>query len=334
MRRWLKLQLVLSALSFLLIGPVLADQPDIRVHGYLTAGVTISDEDLANYFEITDSATFNSDSIVALQVEADINDNAGATVQFLARGMDDYSVEAEWAFLQYKVSPNLQVRAGRMRLPVYMLSDYVEVGYAYPWVRPPFVVYGLVPVYAFNGADLFYKQAFGEWSVTVQPFVGASEDKVVFQGVEADLSLSSILGISFSISNDWASLHIGHARFEAGFEIPSFGVNEKDTFVTLSSLGIDAKWQNWIAKSEYTMRYTESSLSGDVNSWYLMAGYRVNSFLPYVSIGSGRNNNSEDMQTEQDGLTAGIRWDFMENIAVKLEGEVVDVKNGSTGAIT
>ncbi|ARU55137.1 MAG: porin [Pseudomonadales bacterium] len=306
----------------------------LKFNGYLTAAVAISDEDRANYFGITDKATFNSDSIVAIQAEADINDRVSATIQLLANGRDDYSVEAEWIFLSYKALPDVQIRGGRLRLPSYMISDYVEVGYAYPWVRPPHTVYGLVPIFTFDGVDLYYTKSFGQWSVTAQPFYGSSKKTVSVQRLPTEITLSNMWGFSFSVSNDWFLFRAGHAGMELDLEPSAIAPPAFDKDATLSSIGMEIKWNNWLSMAEYTQRYTDIATVPDINGWYVLGGYRFGEFLPHVTFESARNNNSRDRQTEQDSVVVGLRWDAMDNLAVKFEAEAIDVKSGSVGGIS
>lgn len=58
---------------------------------------------------------------------------------------ENYTPTVEWAYLQYAVTESLDVRAGRVVLPVFITSEYRKVGYANPWVRPPQEVYRTVP---------------------------------------------------------------------------------------------------------------------------------------------------------------------------------------------
>lgn len=309
---------------------------DVRINGFLTAAMAVSDEDLATYHEITETPTFNSDSIAAVQIEADINDQVTASIQLLARGLDDYKVEADWIFLSYRAQPDFSVRACRMRLPSYMLSDYVEVGYAYPWVRPPHTVYGLVPIFTFDGVDLFYKKSFGEWSVTAQPFYGSSDKTVSIQGLKTDVSLSDVWGLTLSLSNGWATFRVGHTEYDVDLTIshPAGPLQEEGKKASLSGVGMELKWNQWVSMAEYTQRYTQSQFVPDINGWYVMGGYRVGDWLPNLTFASGRNNNSVDDQREQDSVIAGVRWDVKDNMAIKFETEIIDVKNGSLGGIS
>ena len=41
-----------------------------------------------------------------------------------------------------------------MRLPLFMESETLEIGYGQPWARPPEAVYDPVPVRSYLGGDL------------------------------------------------------------------------------------------------------------------------------------------------------------------------------------
>src|SRR5690606_10989859 len=55
------------------------------------------------------------------------------------------------------ITPELSFRAGRMVLPIFLVSEYRKVGYANPWIRPPQEVYRIVPVTSSDGFDLSYR---------------------------------------------------------------------------------------------------------------------------------------------------------------------------------
>ncbi len=89
--------------------------------------------------------SYEEDSDVGIQITKQIGENLSITTQFLAEAAQEWGVEAVWAFLKWEPSDNWQFRVGRVRTNPYMLSDVVNVGYAYPWVRPPEEVYSQVP---------------------------------------------------------------------------------------------------------------------------------------------------------------------------------------------
>ena len=137
----------------------------IKINGFLSAAVSTSDED--NLYtpqrDLTNSENHTANAIAGLQFDFAINDKTNAVLQLTATGTGHKSagdssanVLAEWAYIGYELTDNLTVRAGRLRLPFYLSSEYVEVGYAYPWVSPPGSVYGLLPFDSYYGVDLTY----------------------------------------------------------------------------------------------------------------------------------------------------------------------------------
>lgn len=57
-------------------------------------------------------------------------ENLSVTGQLVARG-DTSEVKAEWLYLSYQFNPNLRINVGRQRMPLFLYSDYMDVGYAY-----------------------------------------------------------------------------------------------------------------------------------------------------------------------------------------------------------
>ncbi len=45
--------------------------------------------------------SFSPDSIAGIQITTDVNDKIGATLQLVAKGGDDWNVEADWAYLSF-----------------------------------------------------------------------------------------------------------------------------------------------------------------------------------------------------------------------------------------
>ena len=79
------------------------------------------------------------DSRIGVQLDAKFNSQLSAVLQVTSEQRYDgsYKPELEWANIKYQITPDLSVRAGRIVLPTFLLSDSRKVGYASPWVRPP-----------------------------------------------------------------------------------------------------------------------------------------------------------------------------------------------------
>ena len=126
----------------------------VSLSGFLTAGATYADKQLlTNSNTVSQDGTientpgFTSDSCLGVQISAKVNSDVSVTGQLLAKAREDNSnVKADWAFVTYRVSDPVSVRAGKIKFPTFLISDYYEVGYAYPWIRPPQEVYSLNPI--------------------------------------------------------------------------------------------------------------------------------------------------------------------------------------------
>src|SRR5665213_3993482 len=142
--------------------------PMFSFSGYGTLGVVHSDESGADYLAdafkpsgpgATRAWSADVDSRIAGQVNANFTSRLSAVVQVISQQRYDnsYRPTVEWANLKYQVTPDFSVRAGRIVLPVYMVTDSRRIGYANPWVRPPVEVYSLVPVTSNDGVDMSYR---------------------------------------------------------------------------------------------------------------------------------------------------------------------------------
>jgi len=76
--------------------------------------------------------------------------------------VDEFTGEIAWAFVKAKVSDSLSFRAGRIGLPVYMISDSRNVGYANTMLRAPVEMYAQVPLERVDGVDVVYQTSFGK----------------------------------------------------------------------------------------------------------------------------------------------------------------------------
>ncbi|HHO67591.1 MAG TPA: hypothetical protein ENK12_01040, partial [Gammaproteobacteria bacterium] len=122
---------------------------NITLNGFLTVGATKSNSTTASENgNITDDVGFDEDSRVGIQISADINDRMSVTAQLLGRAdrNQNFDAEFDWGFVSYALGEDLTVRGGKLKFPTFLVSEYIEVGYAYPWIRPPAEVYASNPI--------------------------------------------------------------------------------------------------------------------------------------------------------------------------------------------
>jgi len=271
----------------------------VSINGFASVGFGVADND-AGYLGYSKDNSFKTDSVFALQTSFAFNENTEATVQLIAEGKEDWDPRFEWAFISHHISENLTVRGGKLRLPTYMLSDYLDVGYAYPFARPNGEVYG-GPLSAYSGIDFIYTADFSDITWTIQPFAG-----------EADYTEGTYLKDMWGAVNqlDWEEFSFRVSYLDTKVAIEAYNLEIDASF---TGLGFTYDNDSLLVMVESTRTKTEGS-SKDTTAGYVAVAYRFDEFQPYVSI-----SRRETASDERSGYTAGLRWDFADNLAVKFD---------------
>ena len=145
----------------------------LKINGfYSSGGSQMSSSDLAfNLFDIDDDYSASSITKLGIQMTFQVSDDISVTGQLVGKGINDYNIEAEWAYLSWDISDDFTARIGRQRTPYYMLSEYLDVGYAYPWTRPPIEMYKL-PLNNMDAISFLYNIEFDEIKIGLQAYLG------------------------------------------------------------------------------------------------------------------------------------------------------------------
>ncbi|MEG1323679.1 MAG: hypothetical protein RSD99_02240 [Janthinobacterium sp.] len=303
--------------------------PAVKISGYGSAALTMADTDNAQFARPNQAAGAGRtartgiDSNLGLQANVTVNPWLSATVQGLARkdGEDDVGAELAWAFAKAKVSDSFSVRVGRMGLPVFMISDYRNVGYANTMLRPPGEMYSQVPLNSIDGIDGTYQFSAGDTGITTQLALGRTKATLA-TGPASTVQVEgkSIVALNVVAEHGPVTVRFGRAETRltindspslnslmgslraagSGYRIGQLGeladaLEVKDKKASFTSVGLGLDWNNVLLQSEYAKRKTDSYVS-DSTSWYVMGGYRIGAFLPYYSHASlkadGRVNNT------------------------------------------
>lgn len=174
-------------LSAIFIAP--ASYAELSLNGFLSAvGGQALDEPVRQYEE---DFTFTQDTLFGLQARADLSDKLSVTGQIVSRGEDDYKTELAWGYMAYQLNESLTARMGRFRTPFYSYSDFIEVGYAYPWIAPADEVYAL-QFDNIDGFDVLYSAPlFGDLSVDLQFYAGAVNDDFELEKAKQTLDMQT-----------------------------------------------------------------------------------------------------------------------------------------------
>jgi len=328
----------------------------IEMDGFLTAGFAIHDQEDSTYLDtITDDIRFDNDSKFGLQVTADVADNMQVVSQILAAGSDEnFDLDVEWAYLDWVINDTYSLRGGKVKEPVFLISDYIEVGYAYPWIRPPQEVYRNNPVNTINGFEALVQLEVGGMGLTIQPYLGSNSEAVpnqpglIFDAENffgASIQLASrnfTLQVSFLDTDVAVSGATGlvDTSTNPGSPIP---FSSKGT-ATLTSVGVSTDVSNFVAYAEYVTRDIENTtLAGasapmdalfpDQDAWYVTVGYRMGKILPHLTIASSEAEpligatqapNTPSPGVSQDSITLGVRYEINDSAALKFEVQSIE----------
>ena len=283
----------------------------IQFDGFMTAGaaqiVSMDEKDKGNIYigglgdrGITEDLTFEKDTRFGLQISSDVSENMSVVAQILARGDDkNFNAIIEWAYIDYEFHETTSLHVGKIKQPVYLVNDYVEVGYAYPWIRPPQEVYLLNnPLNTVNGIELLFQLPVGPGTLSFQPYVGSNRDNIPnAQG--AYFEAENIYGADLKYSGRGYTVH-GSAFQCDVFTTGSFQTDSNNPFAAplnvdlnghgdckVMAAGFNFDLANVVVYAEWTKRTTTEELSrafGDTEGYYATIGYRFGKFLPHITF--------------------------------------------------
>ncbi|MBE0367990.1 porin [Pseudoalteromonas aurantia] len=270
--------------------------------------------------------SFSPESLIGLQVSGDLGDGLSVTGQIVARGANDYDAEFEWAYVSYDINDNWTIQAGKKRLPLFYYSDFYDVGYAYVWMRAPADNYTW-QIFNYEGINVLYNGSIGDWGISANVYTGREDDgenkllsDFFFQTPTREI-WEDILGGVVQLSYDWLELRFTHMqytnkRFRNGEASMWDGKDSRDG--KFYGLAANADFGNFFILSEFN----RLDLGGNLDTYMISAGYRINDFTPYVMV-SNFEGEGQDAE-KHDTQAVGVRWDFHPSAAFKVQYDKVN----------
>lgn len=351
---------------------------EVKFSGFLTAGATYASDQLltgsrnvSQDGSIDNRVTFENDSRLGIQISAKVNPKVDVTGQLLARARDENNkVKADWAFLTYKATPTTSIRAGKVKLTTFLVSDYIEVGYAYPWVRPPQEVYYANPITAINGVDALLRFPVGDSTLLIQPYFGSSRGEkglvpheihsfmplclssppgaVTYTNCPAgtvsyvDFEADNLHGVNVSIGSEVFTVRAGYLKTKVN--APSFRISEDEA--TFASIGASLDWKDLVAYTEYFERDVKDQANlafPNQKGYYATLGYRFGSFLPHVTYAKLDDNDNPktpdplfgfaSTALKQESTALGFRYELGVGAALKFEAQQIKPEKGTRGLL-
>ena len=326
--------------------PVFAlEQGEYRLNYFGTVGIThLGGEDQGRSYGVsgqtTDSWRGDQLSKFGAQLTYGLTDTLGVTLQATAKPLqDEWQANLEWAYLSWQANDQLMVRAGRLRSPVYMYSESLDVGFSYPWLRLPDEVYSQVQLTNYEGADVVYTLPLSYGSVTFQVAAGQAKNRDYFAYDDLfSIDYGKLFGANVSLAtNDYGTFRVGYVEADISTTVDGVvNASGTPTYLQLlelkkdkgkfTSIGYQYDNGTWLTANEWTTRVTENDNNASIDSFYLMGGRRFGDFLAHVTYAQLDENEGR-----QNSWTLGLNYNIAPTVVLKTEYKRVDTSGGYDG---
>ncbi len=334
---------------------------DWSVSGFASLGIARLHHADGEFWGIEDEWDSEADTILGVQVQGPLADHWLLTAQFIVPGYtyDDryhpFETQLEWFFLSYQGAGNIRYRAGRMRLPFYFYSESLNVGFSYPWVRPPVDVYTLAlsPHGTFEGVDVNLGYDLWDAELEWQIFAGNTEGSFSGFTVKAEPAI----GIVTTLRWDEWTLRNNLSFFQTTIDSEPFSLvasgfeqlaQSNPTFEGIAELfSLDEKWMNYnglallwdkdnwsIVAETYYIVGSNEGLSSDLTGWYVSFQYQFDKFLPYLVFGGYDNELKSDIESAIQRTYADIPAGFDPALDGLREGGLVIADSLSSSQVS
>ncbi|QJR82021.1 hypothetical protein CA267_015295 [Alteromonas pelagimontana] len=376
-----------------------AASPQFEVSGYGTLGVVKTDSGVFGYRAdysktggvFADELDFGESSNLGVQLDILATDKLDFVVQGIYRDQENFTLDSalNLAFVRYTPEPNWSFRAGRTAFDLFLVTEYRDINFAYPWAHVPNEIYGIFPHRFLDGVDVSYRRPLtDEITVSAKFFYGSTESVLTAyssKNVEP-LKFDDVFGVAIDFSAmSWdIAFNSTQVKFDSTIVQPLIeGMelleqlpgsefiwpnalqlahyldldNRKGKYTSISG---QYRFDKVTVMSEMAKVSSDSLTIRNVYSGYVSAIYHVSNhnFFATLAFADTKPFNLEkqnidtvalaqipgaDMLYEgaefllnyynhnQKTLSVGWRWDFVENMSLKMQWDHTRIsKDGST----
>lgn len=299
----------------------------VRFNGFFSTGYTRATNN-AGYDDATEKSDLQTLSLFGLQGTFALDRNTDAVLQMVSRGNEDWDTELEWGYLRHQFRTGTEVRAGKMRLPLFMESETLEIGYGQVWARPPEAVYDPVPVRSYLGGDLAHTFNFDSSSLETRLFSGHLDDEADSLGQTVDVELRNLIGFTANWTDYIWTIRGVYGKADA--TVTNLSDDDKAEFIGLGASYDDGAW---LMMSELT-RVKVDGVFQNTDSAYITFGRRISEVTPYVTASwiESKDNFKRDglflpggtvpldvLDIRRQAYSLGFRWDMVPSVAMKFD---------------
>jgi len=315
--------------------PARAQNIEATWSGFATLGWAKSDSDYTYQRFITRDGGWKRDSLVAGQLDLRLSPQWSATVQAKVAACDTKDdgvcARAAWAFVAWRPDNDWLLRAGKVRVPLYLHSESLDVGVASDMARLPHEMYSIVPTNDFTGLFVTRSFSWGARDISIDAYSGQADatarlwlrdglPPVVPAGASFRTVNVKVNGLVLSVRDDTLTWRLGaisartrsadgqplpvrFPRVDIGSglyywqvdpSLPGPGI-ERVGHIRNLALTAGAEWSfgdGWRVAGEYVrMMQHDTELGSDSKAGYLALFKRIGDFTPYASMARQRSSD-------------------------------------------
>ncbi len=318
----------------------------VVIHGHLTAAMRKPlDIEGTNY---SDKLDFQTLSKAGINLSHSLNDDYSFKIQLTSKdNVDNHKPFVDIARMSYMPNSWFELSAGRLKIPVWMHSEYKDVGHLFPWLQLPDQVYSNNPIDFFNGAQLGFKARPTDLlGVELYLFTGSTNESVktspkgyVSPGVVADktefhFDLENIFGTQLLINFDYLTLNFSyvqgqdqsfiysdiHQNLGAGNQQVRLRTDANLGQTNFWSLGAKYLHQDLLIMGEWISFDTESDFFRAYQAYYATVGYTfIDKIMPHLTYVRNTKVSSNRFGDISSSIIAGLNFFHHDNVTWKIE---------------
>jgi len=340
------MQCLPAMLLLIVFSQMVYGQSKLKIHGYFTQSFAISDGH--QIFGIPSNGTTDYRTVAMLFTFAADEKNS-VKLQFRHRRYGkspltiiESTIQMDWGFLKHQFNDNINIKLGRVLMPIGIYNEIRDAGPLLPFFQAPFLPYaeGFFTAKTLDGAMLSLNRELpGEWSLESNYYVGQFRWAEWYQyrnpftaGIvdfTRSIEMREVFGSRLWLNTpfDWlrfgGSALTGKALF---IEPDRSNIDDEGTRQNFALLSADVQTDELFIRSELI---SISSETVEVGGFYVQSGYKffdkfwINAefnkvdfiradFFSFIDI--------QDLEYFRDAIL-GVSFPFR-NYVVKLEGHL------------
>ncbi|MBV1775746.1 hypothetical protein KSF73_08455 [Burkholderiaceae bacterium DAT-1] len=308
---------------------------------------TMQNWEYIGVYEKDKSWQFDQESLVGVQFKKKFSETFSATAQLISRSHNtahkSYTPTVDWAYVSWKPDEDSEwtLQAGRKRIPLYYYSDYLYIGYAYPWVRPAPDVYGW-PIFTYDGVNASWEHSFDSsgWTVAASAWHGNFKDEnnaydtQTYYYYPTDEEWKKITGAWVNVSNGVVEIRgmlMTHRATTTTHNPDNTQTVWLDNqFTRIMGLAANVDYKNWIVRAEIDKFYQKNlDQVQNIYRYYLLGvGYKFGDYTPMITQSHYMTDPLPGVPAEGRTTTSlALRWDFYKNTALKVQYDISKEKS-------